>query len=246
MYRYNLSWLTVVELSIVVYCFDFFLNVFGEHSRTKWYSAALKLAFPSTGNTIIFLCQLSNLIILGIVKRTATVSKTFELISILCKLSFSVLTNVLNKNVQSLSHYFYIHVWPPHFRSLYKRYAFLRHEEEREQFLYHLLSLNAMDYFCFTNAYVNTGRYRKSLIIIKLLQTLDWSKAVFVLKSSQVSSFGFDHAKLTLKCLLVYWYTENNKINELLLSFQSSFLWGNVEKTKHYPHLGSYCILVSV
>ncbi|XP_060588449.1 DENN domain-containing protein 5B-like isoform X3 [Ruditapes philippinarum] len=41
-------------------------------------------------------------------------------------------------------------------RSLYKRYAFLRCEDEREQFLYHLLSLNAMDYFCFTNAYINT------------------------------------------------------------------------------------------
>ncbi|XP_052242750.1 DENN domain-containing protein 5B-like isoform X4 [Dreissena polymorpha] len=41
-------------------------------------------------------------------------------------------------------------------RNLYKRYAFLRCEDEREQFLYHLLSLNAMDYFCFTNAYHNT------------------------------------------------------------------------------------------
>ncbi|WAR09276.1 DEN5A-like protein [Mya arenaria] len=41
-------------------------------------------------------------------------------------------------------------------RNLYKRYAFLRCEDEREQFLYHLLSLNAMDYFCFTNAYTNT------------------------------------------------------------------------------------------
>ncbi|KAK3603529.1 hypothetical protein CHS0354_027948 [Potamilus streckersoni] len=41
-------------------------------------------------------------------------------------------------------------------RSLYKRYAFLRFEDEREQFLYHLLSLNAMDYFCFTNTFTNT------------------------------------------------------------------------------------------
>ena len=43
-------------------------------------------------------------------------------------------------------------------RSLYKRYAFLRCEDEREQFLYHLLSLNAMDYFCYTNSFVNTGK----------------------------------------------------------------------------------------
>ncbi|XP_018653923.1 putative rab6-interacting [Schistosoma mansoni] len=35
-------------------------------------------------------------------------------------------------------------------RYLYTRYAFLRCEEEREQFLVHLLSLNAVDYFSFT------------------------------------------------------------------------------------------------
>lgn len=42
-------------------------------------------------------------------------------------------------------------------RSQYKRSAFLRCEEEREQFLYHLLSLNAVDYFCFTSTYPTTG-----------------------------------------------------------------------------------------
>lgn len=43
-------------------------------------------------------------------------------------------------------------------RILYKRQAFLRCEEEREQFLYHLLSLNAVDYFCFTSTYPTTGK----------------------------------------------------------------------------------------
>ncbi|KFQ71792.1 DENN domain-containing protein 5B, partial [Phaethon lepturus] len=38
-------------------------------------------------------------------------------------------------------------------KKLYKRYAFLCCEEEREQFLYHLLSLNAVDYFCFTSVF---------------------------------------------------------------------------------------------
>lgn len=38
-------------------------------------------------------------------------------------------------------------------RSLYKRTAFVRYEEEKEQFLYHLLTLNAVDYFCFINTY---------------------------------------------------------------------------------------------
>lgn len=38
-------------------------------------------------------------------------------------------------------------------RTLYKRSSFLRCEDEKEQFLYHLLTLNAVDYFCFTNTY---------------------------------------------------------------------------------------------
>ncbi|XP_021923906.1 DENN domain-containing protein 5A isoform X4 [Zootermopsis nevadensis] len=41
-------------------------------------------------------------------------------------------------------------------RSQYKRYAFLRCEDEKEQFLYHLLTLNAVEYFCFTNTYTGT------------------------------------------------------------------------------------------
>ncbi|KAK6630277.1 hypothetical protein RUM44_004944 [Polyplax serrata] len=41
-------------------------------------------------------------------------------------------------------------------KSQYKRNAFLRCEEEREQFLFHLLSLNAVDYLCFTNTYLTT------------------------------------------------------------------------------------------
>ncbi|XP_050393892.1 DENN domain-containing protein 5B isoform X2 [Patella vulgata] len=49
-------------------------------------------------------------------------------------------------------------------RSLYKRYAFLRCEDEREQFLYHLLSLNAVDFFCFTNTFMNTMVAYKVLI----------------------------------------------------------------------------------
>ena len=44
-------------------------------------------------------------------------------------------------------------------RSQYKRYAFLRCEDEKEQFLYHLLTLNAVDYFCFTNTYTSTSEY---------------------------------------------------------------------------------------
>ena len=42
-------------------------------------------------------------------------------------------------------------------RDRYKDYAFLRTEEEKEQFLYHLLSLTTVDFFCFTNGFQNTG-----------------------------------------------------------------------------------------
>ena len=42
-------------------------------------------------------------------------------------------------------------------RDRYKVYAFLGTEEEKEQFLYHLLSLTAVDFFCFTNGFQNTG-----------------------------------------------------------------------------------------
>lgn len=38
-------------------------------------------------------------------------------------------------------------------RQLYKRSAFVRCEDEVEQFLYHLLTLNAVEYFCYTNTY---------------------------------------------------------------------------------------------
>jgi DENN domain-containing protein 5 len=39
---------------------------------------------------------------------------------------------------------------------MYKRTAFLTYEDEKEQFLYHLLTLNAVDYFCFTQVYSMT------------------------------------------------------------------------------------------
>uniref|UniRef100_A0A8D8PXI4 DENN domain-containing protein 5B n=1 Tax=Cacopsylla melanoneura TaxID=428564 RepID=A0A8D8PXI4_9HEMI len=52
----------------------------------------------------------------------------------------------------------------PVLKLLYKRYAFLRCEEEKEQFLYHLLTLNAVDYNCFTNTFVNTNMTYRVLI----------------------------------------------------------------------------------
>jgi hypothetical protein len=42
-------------------------------------------------------------------------------------------------------------------RNLYKRYAFLRCEDERNLFLTYLLTLNAADYHSFTHTYTSTG-----------------------------------------------------------------------------------------
>lgn len=56
-------------------------------------------------------------------------------------------------------------------RKLYKRYAFLRCEEEKEQFLFHLLSLNAVDYFCFTSVFTTIGEITLHPSHIQLLQT---------------------------------------------------------------------------
>lgn len=49
-------------------------------------------------------------------------------------------------------------------RRRYKEYAFLRTDEEKEQFLYHLLSLTAVDFFCFTNGFQNTAITYKVVI----------------------------------------------------------------------------------
>ncbi|MEQ2227271.1 hypothetical protein ILYODFUR_036038 [Ilyodon furcidens] len=43
-------------------------------------------------------------------------------------------------------------------RQLYKPHAFLLCEEEREQFLYHLLSLNTVDYLCFTRIFTSVSK----------------------------------------------------------------------------------------
>jgi hypothetical protein len=45
--------------------------------------------------------------------------------------------------------------------SLYKPYAFLRCEDEREQFLMYLLTLNAVDLSCFTSTFVSVINTRR-------------------------------------------------------------------------------------
>lgn len=53
-------------------------------------------------------------------------------------------------------------------RSLYKRSAFLRCEDEKEQFLFHLLSLNTVDYYSFTSTYPTTSMYYYMIDIMNI------------------------------------------------------------------------------
>lgn len=77
-------------------------------------------------------------------------------------------------------------------RSLYKRQAFLRCEEEREQFLYHLLSLNAVDYFCFTSTYPTTGKEERNIInwciVLKLILVITYRIVIVPNKKGTTTS----------------------------------------------------------
>ncbi|XP_058138997.1 DENN domain-containing protein 5B isoform X2 [Dasypus novemcinctus] len=76
-------------------------------------------------------------------------------------------------------------------KKLYKRYAFLRCEEEREQFLYHLLSLNAVDYFCFTSVFTTIMiPYRAVIIPIKKLSNAIITSNPWICVSGELGDTG--------------------------------------------------------
>ncbi|XP_076274103.1 DENN domain containing pinstripe isoform X1 [Rhynchophorus ferrugineus] len=92
-------------------------------------------------------------------------------------------------------------------KELYKRSAFLRCEEEKEQFLYHLLSLNAVDYFCFTSTYPTTvipyrivivtnkkGAYTSANVWVVLSGTLSETQKIAVPKNTY--SFEYRHRNI--------------------------------------------------
>uniref|UniRef100_A0AC35U667 UDENN domain-containing protein n=1 Tax=Rhabditophanes sp. KR3021 TaxID=114890 RepID=A0AC35U667_9BILA len=57
---------------------------------------------------------------------------------------------------------------PTLLNKLYKPYAFLLCEDEREQFLYHILSLNAVDFSCFTNTFINSKMQYEVLVVSEI------------------------------------------------------------------------------
>ncbi|KAA8579902.1 hypothetical protein FQN60_005437 [Etheostoma spectabile] len=76
-------------------------------------------------------------------------------------------------------------------KKLYKRYAFLRCEEEKEQFLFHLLSLNAVDYFCFTSVFTTIMiPYRVVIIPIKKLSNAMTTSNPWVCASGELGDSG--------------------------------------------------------
>ncbi|XP_023668531.2 DENN domain-containing protein 5B isoform X1 [Paramormyrops kingsleyae] len=76
-------------------------------------------------------------------------------------------------------------------KKLYKRYAFLRCEEEKEQFLYHLLSLNAVDYYCFTGVFTTIViPYHVVIIPIKKLSNAMTTSNPWVCVSGELGDSG--------------------------------------------------------
>ncbi|XP_018572817.1 DENN domain-containing protein 5B isoform X2 [Anoplophora glabripennis] len=83
-------------------------------------------------------------------------------------------------------------------RAQYKRSAFLRCEEEREQFLYHLLSLNAVDYFCFTSTYPTTVIPYRIVIVPNRKGTTSSANVWIVLSGTLLETNRINVPKLTL------------------------------------------------
>ncbi|XP_070612474.1 DENN domain-containing protein 5B isoform X2 [Erythrolamprus reginae] len=76
-------------------------------------------------------------------------------------------------------------------KKLYKRYAFLRCEEEREQFLFHLLSLNAVNYFSFTSVFTTIMiPYRTMIIPIKKLSNVITTSNPWICVSGELGDTG--------------------------------------------------------
>ena len=62
-------------------------------------------------------------------------------------------------------------------RALYKKHAFLRQEEEREQFIYHLQSLNVVYYFSFTKHYISIRKF--NILFFFMSNRLGYKKCCF-------------------------------------------------------------------
>uniref|UniRef100_A0A158Q7I2 UDENN domain-containing protein n=1 Tax=Elaeophora elaphi TaxID=1147741 RepID=A0A158Q7I2_9BILA len=92
-------------------------------------------------------------------------------------------------------------------QQLYKRYAFLRCDDEKEQFLYHVLSLNAAEFNCFTNSFKKTKmQYRVLLVSRNSRSVISWPVWIIITGSlcsttpielkQSILDFTFDYKNL--------------------------------------------------
>uniref|UniRef100_A0A8C7SQ51 UDENN domain-containing protein n=1 Tax=Oncorhynchus mykiss TaxID=8022 RepID=A0A8C7SQ51_ONCMY len=80
---------------------------------------------------------------------------------------------------------------PSNAEQLYKPYAFLLCEEEREQFLFHLLSLNTVDYLCFTRKFTSISiPYRVVITPMKKLSIAMTMSNPWVCVSGELGDSG--------------------------------------------------------
>ncbi|KAL3112014.1 hypothetical protein niasHT_011292 [Heterodera trifolii] len=112
----------------------------------------------------------------------------------------------------------------PLLQKMYKRNAFLRCDEEREQFLFHLLSLNAVDFNCFTNTFLtikmryevllegSLDRFPASLLYIVMTGSHGCTSSIFLPANSVQFTFDFKNLG-TLSTLRIGHTLEKDKTN---------------------------------
>uniref|UniRef100_A0A914XTZ6 Uncharacterized protein n=1 Tax=Panagrolaimus superbus TaxID=310955 RepID=A0A914XTZ6_9BILA len=106
-------------------------------------------------------------------------------------------------------------------QKLYKRYAFLRSEEEREQFLFHILSLNAVDFSCFTHTFIATKMQYEVMVVAgidRFASASIWIMITGSLGNTSVINlpvnslqFTFDHKNLGVLSTLRIGHTLHQK-----------------------------------
>ncbi|CAF0736302.1 unnamed protein product [Brachionus calyciflorus] len=124
-------------------------NGISNHKRTNSANGEITIKFPPIKNDL--LADLARIDKLTEVKTEIGMARAFVRLSLEKKLLADHLRQLLSE-AELL-------------RALYKKHAFLRQEEEREQFIYHLESLKVVDYFSFTNHFKSMPTDYSVLII---------------------------------------------------------------------------------
>ncbi|KOB77817.1 RAB6IP1-like protein [Operophtera brumata] len=138
-------------------------------------------------------------------------------------------------------------------RSQYKRTAFLRCEEEREQFLYHLLTLNAVDYKCFTNTYPTTKR----LLVAARMRNNEATPRTPAPLAPPMTPTTTHLSTSTIQHMIVKWHYQSKREkdanslsvllcgeNGLVKCLEQAFLCGFKQDQEHRAIWRCYCHLM--